>query len=292
MSFIGPECMILDNAVALVRWVRPPAADEPIYDLLCRAVVPGSHYAIYSDEGVFEKPVGKYDVNACASSASGLCPHFEQEVLCPCVSMSASEKCATAACSRVPYGPANPKCHEFEADWIGSCYCLADLTTFIKTNGVSSIIGYISSLKENPCTEFFENYSTAEGLMYAMTFVIVIINMALKSLLTRLTDLEAHSSMDKLEGALALKIFVTTYINMAVVVVVAYGYIPNLPSTAQKLFLFQGVYTDFTSGWYGAVGAILVITYVIQALFALVPPLASYYVTAPLTRWWNYEGIK
>jgi hypothetical protein len=95
------------------------------------------------------------------------------------------------------------------------------------------------------------------------------------------------------------KIFAATYVNMAVVALVAYGYLHNKPGLAKQVItllvnnppvpspnpqaqLFNGDFSDFTAAWYAQVGSYLVLTFAIQTISPLSIRLMKYYILSPL----------
>lgn len=72
----------------------------------------------------------------------------------------------------------------------------------------------------------------------------------------KLSFFEAHVSIDRENATLMIKVFIFVYINMAFTVLIAFGYIPNVPYGLQVVGIFQGQYSDFTSDWYASTGAV------------------------------------
>ena len=73
-------------------------------------------------------------------------------------------------------------------------------------------------------------YSLAEALTYAATVLVVIINFILQYVLYILNRAEKHSSVSNEQGSYMFKIFISQYIIMAVVALVAFGKIEGLPA--------------------------------------------------------------
>ena len=92
---------------------------------------------------------------------------------------------------------------------------------------------------------------------------------------------EYHNTLDEENSAIVSKVFAATYINMAIVALVAYGYVRNKPELATEAQLFNGSFSDFDSSWYGQVGSYLVLTFAIQTVSPLSMKLFKYYVLSP-----------
>ena len=89
-----------------------------------------------------------------------------------------------------------------------------------------------------------------------------------------------------------LKVFISTYFNMALVVLIAFGYINGTPEALQQAQIFQGSYPDFTSEWYGVVGSYLVLTFVIQVISAPIGDIISYCFLKPCARMCVYPHVR
>ena len=275
---------------------RPPALDRGYYDNLCNAIVPGTFYVVLAQSpDDFTSTMVPYNFSSCIESSSkpgtGLCPHVRNQANkahCPCVSLTSSELCSSSGCEFKGTKP----CHQFEASTIGSCYCFDSLTKMIKEQGVSQTVDYIKSSKSDACYPFFENYSTAQGLTYSTTIVTILVNIILKYILINLTKFEKHSQLDEQQSSHMLKVFLSTYINISLVVLIAFGKINGMPSGVKAAQIFQGNYPDFTREWYGTVGAYLVLTLAIQILTLPVSDLMYYSIINPLKRNLFYVHIR
>ncbi len=276
-----------------VSLLRPSDAQLKYYDGLCTAKVPGTFYAIYGRGNSFSHPIVMYDVSACSGSGTGLCPHAtNQSVFCPCLSVTSNQVCNSFECSLPLSNSARSKCVSYAANVIGDCFCYTDLLTRIKTMGATKLFDYIKNAQNDVCYPFLVNYSTSTGIILGATFVTVVLNYLMFFFLEYLTKMERHGSADKREASLMFKVFIFTFFNMGVVVLIAFGYINNLPSEFKIAQIFQGVFSDFTSPWYGIVGSYLVLTFVIQAFCTPFIDFFSYSVVMPCARCFNYQHIR
>lgn len=71
--------------------------------------------------------------------------------------------------------------------------------------------------------------------------------------MTSLSRREFHVTNAEEQRAIVVKIFGTTYINMAFVVLLAYGFVPNEPKLLVQASILNGEYSDFNSDWYANV---------------------------------------
>ena len=294
------------SSVSSMEITRPLVAAQVPLDAACNQVMPSSFYAMYTIGGDLKKPVGAYDVRACTSKGSlnaslpagfaGGCPHSGQRTFCPCMSLTDSEVCFSRACnSSVSLGSASSGCHTFPASTMGSCFCYSQLGALLSTSsggGAGNLLSKVQDLGTNFCKGFIINYSTAISLQYLSSFTTVIINRIILEVIKYLTVFEYHTSLDKREASLLLKTFVASYFNLAIVVLVAYGSIPQIPvGIRENFFIFNGEYEDFTVGWYGNVGEFLVLTFILQAISPLFFHLFNFLIFAPLKRFVFYPYI-
>lgn len=285
-----------------LAFTRPDPSLQVGLDAKCDAAVPGTFYATYNYNRDVTTPLGAYDVAVCKESfaaGGGLCPSAKQKTFCPCISVSATDPCRTIECLSAggtnlapgAYG-APAACKPFAASTIGGCFCLDKLTNLISSGGVRAVSEYVINSPNDKCSPFFKNFATAQSLTYAATFGVVVINTVMTSALKFLTVREMHSSFDGAAGSLMFKIFACTFIDMAFVSLVAFGYIASMPDAAKQAHIFSGSYTDFNSAWYGNVGYLLVLTWFIQAATWRLGDLIGFHITYPLARCLNYTSIQ
>ena len=280
---------------------RPDKNVQASYDAQCEAVLPNSFYAVYIDtanaSSTYEYPVFPYDLAACVNTGGypyyGECPQYGQSVFCPCLDMSSDETCESLECSTI--SASSSKCLDYSASLIGYCYCSTYLKNLIlKSGGVSSAIAEIRTLDNtNVCYDFLINYSKSNGITYVAVLATIVVNFFLKIVFVKLTKSECQASVDKYQASLMLKIFIATLFNMGLVIVLAAGKISSTPDALQQhLRFFNGIYDDFNSAWFGNIGSYLLITFCIQIVSSIMPPLIEYCIVAPLTRCWHYPSIR
>jgi hypothetical protein len=257
-----------------------------------------SIYNYYNDyrRNRFSSTISATD-SAGETNLDGLCPHpigQRNNQFCPCISTINTQVCQSLGCytTATNIKSSTGICESFEAKTIGACYCYKDLTAMIETEGISATLNYVRNSQKDVCYNFFENYATSTLLTYGTTLVTVVINAILKYILVKLTKLECHSQIDMKHASLMIKLFLSTYFNMALVVLIAFGYINYIPSSLQEAHIFQGNYRDFTAKWYGNVGSYLVLTFVIQVVTLPIYDLFIYAVLNPLKRLYLYPHIK
>lgn len=287
-----------------VQFSRPPANLQAAYDLRCQQLIPNSFYAIYTKDGDFENPVYPsgskryYDFSACTEetakqqgySYGGVCPAYKtNSLLCPCVSTTSSVECKSADC--FPDAESS-RCVTFKADVIGACYCYEALGDLISKNGVVDALSAIDTLRDSECGNFYTQYSLSTGLTYVSVVTTTIVNVLLRMFLKILAKKEARSSTDAEQGSIMSKIFLSNFITMAIIVLVAYGQAKNLPEVFRVLHIFNGPYPDFTVAWYGNIGFYLMTTFIIQSFSPLVANLMKYWFLQPILRLYHHGRVR
>eukprot|EP01039_Chlorochromonas_danica_P003057 gene3057-3337_t len=278
--------------------VRPSSSSEQSrLDSQCQSMLGGStFYGIYVLNDDFNSPVVNYTFAACNTSSSstksthGLCPVYDVQTYCPCVSISSSKKCSNSYCYTA--GSESESCSTFKAGSIGSCYCLDELNHVISTNGIASTMNRINDLGSSICKDFYKQYGLSVGLTYASVFATITVNFLLRRLLKILAKLEAHTSSDAEQGSIMTKIFLSNYVTMAIIVLVAYGKAKSLPYFLKVLHIFDGPYNDFTRAWYGNIGFYLMTTFILQSFTALLFNLVMYYFIHPILRLYFHRFVK
>lgn len=281
-----------------VRIVRPPESGDTSQtlrnlDLQCANLVTGSFYAIYSDTGDFDNPLADYDVSVCNyggdNSTDTDCPEYGQQKFCPCITASRSDTCKTLRCSTgvsVDVG----ECSEFPSTTIVGCYCYDSMLTLFSDGILQGFQNIYNT--DTACQQFLGNYAFALVLTFVAALCTVVINKILKWAMKRLATMEQHSTIDSEQRATMVKVFIATYVNMAIIALLAYGYIDTLPSIVDKSRVLQGQYSDFNSAWYAQVGSFLLATFILQSFSPLVGSLFAYNITYPLKRLWAHVHIQ
>mmetsp|Transcript_15197 Transcript_15197/g.22859 ORF Transcript_15197/g.22859 Transcript_15197/m.22859 type:complete len:1310 (+) Transcript_15197:270-4199(+) len=269
-----------------VELVRPDEGTDSTgrtrddYDFECSSLVKGSFYAIYTIDGKFSQPLTNYSIiDVCqygSSPATTDCPVAGQSIFCPCISTDSTDVCDTLSCS-IPDD--DRECTDFRASTIAGCYCYNQLLDLFST-GVFGLLSKLQS-QDSSCEAFFTNYGIANVLTLAASLCTVVINVGLKFTMKKLAKGELHNTIDEEHSAIVVKVFLATYINMAVVALVAFGYVKNKPDIAESAQLFDGDFADFSPRWYAVVGSYLTLTFILQIFGPLGLKLLKYYVLSP-----------
>lgn len=288
--------------LASVYLVREPAPTRGTRDALCAALVPGSFYSTYALNGDLASRVGSYSLGACTAEGAaaeglqhhGLCPQAGQRVFCPCTSLTSKEECASVECAT---SPSSTLCVRFPAATMGSCMCVRSLqgllSSEVKASSGSEALSQVTALGSDICGSFFINYSTSLALIYVSAFTSVVIAYLLTYTTSALTLHEFHNSLDALEGSKMTKLFFSTYLTLAIIILVAYGKIDGLPElVTHTLGIFNGPYRDFNSAWYGTVGNFLVVTFGFKMALAYLHDVYVLYFDKALKRCFNVASIE
>lgn len=278
--------------VSSVTLVRPPDTLISYYDSQCEAVVGGTFYAVYSRSNSIKKPVVSYDISSCTRpSPFGLCPSVNEVSYCPCLSVQASDLCSTYQCTTV--GASSKACLNYQTKLLADCYCASELSSLVKDGkGLAALTSYSQASSTPQCKAFYSGYIVVEVLTYSATFLVVIIGKVLEAFVGVLNRAEKHSCLSEAQGSYMKKIFISLYINMALVVLIVFGRVNGLPSAFAQASVLQGIYPDFTAAWYGNVGAYLLLTFIVQIASVPLWSLFQYFISHPFARWLVYPSIR
>jgi hypothetical protein len=144
----------------------------------------------------------------------------------------------------------------------------------------------------DPCLDFIKKYSFAVSLTYVAIICTVVVNSVVTLQINLSAKREYHDSIDLEQSSLMTKIFLSTYVNSVVIVVIAFGGIGGMPEILKTVHIFQGEYEDFNQNWYAAVGTYFIITFVIQAFSTIFNDVVDYCIKKPLYRGMNYVRIQ
>jgi len=273
--------------ISSVTLIRPADNQISYYDSQCEAIVGGTFYAVYSRSGNVLETVAPYDISAC----SRLCPAVGETSFCPCLSVQATDSCTTYQCSTE--GTSDKACLSYQAKLLAECFCAAELASLVKTGeGLAALTSYSKTSSTPQCKDFYRSYVAVEALSYSAAFLVVMIGKVLETFIDAMNRAEKHSCVSEAQGAYMLKIFISLYINMALVVLIVFGRIDGLPPVFVQISIFQGIYSDFTGAWYGNVGAYLLLTFIVQVASVPVFSLLQYFLLYPLARRLMYPSIR
>ena len=107
-----------------------------------------------------------------------------------------------------------------------------------------------------------------------------------------MTNAERYSSVDKVQGSLVNKVFLSTYLNLAILVILSSGRVDNAPAFIQSLHILQGTYYDFEVSWYGTIGTYFITSFALQAASAVGVNLFMYYIYQPYQRYKHHESVR
>ena len=274
------------------------------YDANCSVLIPNSFYAIYTVNGNFYQAATNYSFSACGNATStkssinswdmdNYCPMYDQTSFCPCITMEVDQTCSSLSCQRsldpettltnvATYSTRECKDSDgsYDAQSIVKCYCKQNIYELLTTaNLITYAKAFLASMRPpDPkelggddaeyCGAFQGVYLSSYLLSYAAVLITVIINRILKIVLVHLTQYEAHKSLDDEQYSILLKLFITTYVNMAIIVLLAFGISVDLEEMPPKVGF--GMYTDFKRTWFSHIGFYLITTFFISAF---IPPV-------------------
>lgn len=244
---------------------------SPQLDIECTKLTPNSFYVTY--------PSLSYSLSSCYNNNKvnqtelNLCPTIGSTSFCPCVSTVIEQSCSTT-------GGGGGQGQSFPVNAIGKCYCS-------HKGLLSGLLSVIQGQQVDPlCRNYYTSYGISQSLFLVAAIVTVIINRILRSSMKILTLTEAHTTLDSEQVSIISKIFVATYINMAITILIVFGSPPSaigtLPKDVSNLYIFSGPYSDFTTGWYGTVGLYVMVTFVLAAFGSLAFKALKFYLLFPL----------
>lgn len=182
------------------------------------------------------------------------------------------------------------------------CYCQEIL---YQTKSMSSMKSYMffdgPTQSEQPyCDNMISGSLMSSGANYVASFIILLVNTNLTSMLRMFAGFERHLSKTGEVMSLAIKLFFAQYINTALLSLIIYGSLKrvgahnlNFGQSGQIQFgVFTGNLTDYDSGWYFSVGASMTFTMFMFILGNL--PNFSYgviksYVVKIWDRRWSFQ---
>lgn len=195
-----------------------------------------------------------------------------------CVSPSADNDpiCGSIQCFN--NGTSNPDCSAYKKTDIITCYCKKTLIDLI------SVYGFFKGSKmmwneEAPCQIYLDEFITRNALIYASALFIIIINLSLKFLFRYLGKFERHSSESRRASAVTMKVFFSTFLNTALIILLLNT---KFPGTFGRLF--NGEYKDFSREWYATVGSSIATTMLINVVVPHIGPVFKTFFLQPIKR--------
>lgn len=300
-------------------------------------------YAVYSAVDDFDVPVAKYDFAACSSTYNAttstnttganyyfnssaplvhtskhLCPLFNASSYCPCLTIEREETCELVPCQlHAPQtlstlSTRSDLCSVSYSD-IAACHCATLIPRWLdfskavgvlqrKLRGETAVDS--SDYRTAQCGDYDRVYYLAQTIDALIPLCTVGINRLLKMALVMLAQYEGRSSLDEIEASVLTKLFTTTFINMAGVLLLAYALSPPsfllksrekttdgasnddngiAEETLRKYTdLSFGPHTDFNRAWFGDIGYYVVTTFFIASMTPLAGPYLYRYIIKPI----------
>eukprot|EP01041_Mallomonas_annulata_P004298 gene4298-8544_t len=277
----------VDQKVSLTRPSTSPDSKGLTridYDNRCKALVPDSFFLFYALPDSYI-PFGTYDIAACATKITTSIKRLSVPVSPPLIPPHARHWDAVRLLLRTI---------------VEHLVLLMCLITMLKNfftaegvnNGISSIQSGSSSTSTDPCSNFFKSYVTAKVLTYVAALATVVTNIILKTFIFWSTKKEYFNTTDIETGNIIKKIFLILYVNMALVVLFAFGYLKGGHNSLSTTQILNGDYNDFTSSWYGQVGTYLIVTFVLNSVASLIIVLPKYFIFQPWRIYWTFPKIE
>ena len=142
-------------------------------------------------------------------------------------------------------------------------------------------LGARDLVQDSNCRGWVRERSLATAVQAISSASVVAVNLALATIMKRLTQFEKHHSMDSQSMSLSIRLFFSQFINTALVTVFVNADwtligVPVAPISQQ--------YDDFSSAWYATVGAGIVLTMLLNIISPHAFPLARWAQRRCMTR--------
>lgn len=263
---------------------------ESSKDSLCsKAIDSSSYYGTYRYRSDYL--TGNYSIDSCNNNNNGLtlCPLPQSSEYCPCISTTSSEQCGSVGCFIEGRGV----CQYFDASIISACYCHSKLTNTLRDRGPIATLRQIDASGPNDmCSDFNQKYSIGVGLTYVSILATTIIGVGLRFILKLLSRYEAHKDKDEEQASAMTKLFQSGYIISVIIVMVAYGGSPSTPQFLRSIGIFSGPYTDFDRPWYGNIGFLYMVSFMLQSFTPLAFNIVEYYFIKPVLRMYHHSLVR
>jgi hypothetical protein len=190
----------------------------------------------------------------------------------------------------------------YDAESIAKCYCKQNIYQLLTTENLLRYTqAFLATMKPpDPkelggddaeyCGVFQGIYLSSYLLTYAAVLITVIINRLLKMVLIYLTNYESHKSLEDEQYSILLKLFLTTYVNMAIIVLLAFGVSVDLSVMPPKVGF--GMYTDFKRTWFSNIGFYLITTFFISAFIPPVEQWIKFRCGRPCLKWHAHRLVE
>jgi len=138
------------------------------------------------------------------------------------------------------------KLGDYQAGYL-QCYCSKDW--FGRLNTV-----FTDYYNEKLCYDLFQDKVLAEGITFAIVFVVLVINYGVQFVFRILSKFEKHSTLNQELAQRVLKTFVGQFLNTGIILLVVNARLTD------NTKVWQGKFSDITSLWYSNVGSTLLST--------------------------------
>lgn len=139
------------------------------------------------------------------------------------------------------------------------------------------------------CQNTFKALAQKQGLVLLATGAVTIVNQVLKALMTGLVNFEKHWTVSGVSQTSMTKLFISQWINTALVVLIVnanlYGLFDEfVPLNKEVLKLGSGQADDLGVNWFMLVGSVIATTVCVQIGSTTIPPIATGIVKAILRK--------
>lgn len=302
--FAGPN-YTSDAFLSQMRLTRAPTEERESYDMICEAVLPDSYYAVFTNNGDVNNTVGEYSLSACvdsvnSTSVDGLCPLNSQDPMCPCRTSLRAQQCNTLGCdSNSNSGTNEVPCMQFTSADPLHCYCSYKLDNMLETGGYVAALSWFGSYMfmtvadlTDECIDYKYYFGASTIAVYLVIIVTYISNKILRNIVLRNVKSEHHTSFDETSISTTRKIFLACYINMCIIILVAFGTTTTgEPAVLMENYIFSGPHSDFERRWYGTVAFYLVVNFIVITFPQFWTKYYNYFVWNRITKFHALKEI-
>ena len=286
-----------DTILSRMKLIRPSNDQREILDAQCSELIPDSYALRYTWDGDPEQSVANYSLSACTAGKSdihALCPTNGQTSYCPCATHNAGGECSSMGCSSDDV----EKCVKFSTADTMNCYCATIIDAMISAGGVGSILSWFFTTQigsypdaSDECVDTKYYIGASTFALYIAIIITLVSNKLVKYIIMHNAHSERHVSFDALDRSVASRIFLGTYINMSIIILLAYGYSTESPAVLTDNYLFSGPYRDFDRGWYRIVGFYLVVTFLLMNFPHFLATYYHYFFTLRFKKFAAYKEV-
>jgi hypothetical protein len=282
-----------DTILSQFELTRAPISKREEFDAECSDVLEDSYFGVYTFNGNFGNPAASYSLSSC----NKVCPENGDSEFCPCMPRHPSgDDCMTMECNS---NDPTSVCTFFTNADILKCYCSNKLDTILSTDGYVGAFSWLGTYLSsgNPdatseCSDMKYYFTSSTIALYLAIIVTLITNRLITWIVKRNAKAEHHISFDEINRAVSFRIFIGTYLNMAIVVLLAFGNSSTSPKVLADNYLFSGPFPEFDRGWYGMVGFYLVVTFILMNFPHIIKTYYYYFVSNRVKKFKAYKIVK